>query len=102
MRLSRSTFPEAGLACGFVLTALALAAPDAVALAQSNAAVGRYQIAYQKTIDPRAIAEVPAAPAFLPGWFGSSISPLRKAETDGLSRNLADCVRYGCIDNGGG
>src|SRR5271167_4328268 len=26
----------------------------------------------------------------------------REPETDGLSRNPADCVKYGCIDNGGG
>jgi hypothetical protein len=43
-------------------------------------------------------AETPAvvrmvAPARMPA-FGDN-------ETDGLSRNPADCVTYGCIDNGG-
>jgi hypothetical protein len=43
-------------------------------------------------------AEAPAAvtvvaPARMPA-FGAN-------ETDGLSRNSADCATYGCIDNGG-
>ena len=29
-------------------------------------------------------------------------SPSNSHETDGLSRNPEDCVRYGCVDNGGG
>jgi hypothetical protein len=53
--------------------------------------------------DPRAIAQVPAAPAFFPfDWLGSYVPAPRKPETDGLSRNPDDCVKYGCIDNGGG
>ena len=98
---------EAGLACGFVLTALALAAPNSVAHAGSSASVSRYltvhhNSVHHKSVDPRAIAQVPATPAlFSPDFFGSYIPAPRKPETDGLSRNRADCVRYGCIDNGG-
>ena len=42
MRLSRSMSVEAALACGLVLTALALAAPNSVAEASSVAPVSRY------------------------------------------------------------
>ena len=32
---------------------------------------------------------------------GPSTYPLNYHETDGLSRNPDDCLKYGCIDNGG-
>jgi hypothetical protein len=64
MRLSRSKTAEAGLACGFVLAALALAALNSAALAQSSAAVSHDQTIYEKTTDPRATGQVAAAPAF--------------------------------------
>ena len=64
MRLSRSKTAEAGLACAFVLAALALAAPNSVALAQSSAAASDHQTIYEETIDPRATAQVASAPAF--------------------------------------
>jgi hypothetical protein len=100
MRLSRSRSAEAALACGLVLTALVLAAPNSVAEASSVAPVSRYL--HHKSIDPRAVAQVPATPAlFSPDFFGSYIPAPRKPETDGLSRNRADCVKYGCIDSGG-
>jgi hypothetical protein len=93
---------EAALACGLVLTALALATPNSVAEAGSVAPVSRYLTFHHNFVDPRAIAEVPTAPAFFSlGSFGSYVPAPRKPETDGLSRNRADCVRYGCIDNGG-
>jgi hypothetical protein len=94
---------EAALACGVVLAALALAAPSTVAVAGGEAPVSRYLTFHHKSVDPRAIAQVPAVPAFflLPS-FGSYVPAPRKPETDGLSRNPNDCVRYGCIDNGGG
>jgi hypothetical protein len=41
-------------------------------------------------------AEAPAPLFFLPRPQPAA-SP--RHETDGLSRNPADCVRYGCIDN---
>jgi hypothetical protein len=64
MRLSRSKTAEAGLACAFVLAALAFAAPNSVALAKSSAAASDHQTIYEKTIDPRATEQVAAAPAF--------------------------------------
>jgi hypothetical protein len=70
--------------------------------ASSVAPVSRYLIFHHKSVDQRAIAQVAATPAlFSPAFFGSYIPAPRKPETDGLSRNRADCVRYGCIDNGG-
>jgi hypothetical protein len=135
MRLYGNITADAGLACGFVLAALALATTNSVALAQSNESVSRHQTAQLMTValrraqeahlgvhqlagnrvpllgaaelsrqwDPRAIAQVPAAPAFFPfDWLGSYVPAPRKPETDGLSRNPDDCVKYGCIDNGGG
>ena len=33
---------------------------------------------------------------------GSYVPAPRKPETDGLSRNPDDCLKYGCIDNSGG
>jgi hypothetical protein len=108
MRLSRSMSAEAGLACAFALAALAVAAPNSVAHAGSSAPVGRYltvhhNSVHHNSVDPRAIAEVPTAPAFFSlGSFGSYVPAPRKPETDGLSRNRDDCVKYGCIDNGGG
>jgi hypothetical protein len=135
MRLYGSITADAGLACGFVVAALALATPNSVALAQSNASVNRHQTAQLMTValrraqeahlgvhqhaghrrplfeaadlisrwDPRAIAQVPEAPAFFPfDGSGSYVPAPRKPETDGLSRNPDDCVKYGCIDSGGG
>jgi hypothetical protein len=127
MRLYNSIGADVALACGFVLVALALATPNSVALAHQTAqlttvALRRAQEAHldvrQHTRhrrpllgaaelsgqwDPRAIAHVPAAPAFFPfDWAGSDGRAPRKPETDGLSRNPDDCVKYGCVDNGGG
>ena len=103
MRLSRSMSAEAGLACGLVLAALALAAPSTVAVAGGDAPVSRYLTFHYKSVDPRAVAQVPAKPAlFSLPFFGSYVPAPRTPETDGLSRNPNDCVRYGCIDNGGG
>jgi hypothetical protein len=102
MRLSRSRSVEAALACGFVLTALALATPNSIAYAGNASPVSRHRTLHHRSVDPRAIAEVPATPAlFTPSFFGSYVPPPREPETDGLSRNRADCVKYGCIDNGG-
>ena len=96
MRLSRSMSAEAGLVCGFILTALALAAPSSVAEAKNHAPVSRYLTFHHKSVDPRATAQVPATPVLF------YVPAPRKPETDGLSRNPDDCVKYGCIDNGGG
>ena len=103
MRLSRSISAEATFACGFLLMALALAAPSSVAEAKNLAPVSRHLALHHETIDPRAAAQVPAAPAFfLFDSSGSYVPAARKPETDGLSRNPDDCAKYGCIDSGGG
>ena len=83
--------------------ALALAAPGSAAEAKNHAPVSRYLALHHRSVDPRAISLVPAGPAFfLFDGSGSSVPALQKPETDGLSRNPDDCVKYGCIDNGGG
>jgi hypothetical protein len=101
MRLSRSISAKATLACGFLLMALALAAPSSVAEAKNHAPVSRHLALHHGSIDPRAAAQVPAA-FFLFDWSGSYAPAARKPETDGLSRNPDDCAKYGCIDSGGG
>ena len=103
MRHSRSIKAEATLACGFLLMAMALAAPSSAAEAKNHAPVSRHLTLHHRSVDPRAAAQVPAAPAFLLfDWSGFYVPAPRKPETDGLSRNPDDCVKYGCIDNGGG
>jgi hypothetical protein len=102
MRLSRSTHAEVALACGFVLTALVLSAYNSVAEAGSSATITRHLALHHEAVDPRATAQVPAAPPlFLLPSFGSYVPTPRKPETDGLSRNPNDCVKYGCIDSNG-
>jgi hypothetical protein len=103
MRHSRSIKAQATWACGFLLMALALAAPGSAAEAKNHAPVSGYLALHHRSVDPRAAAQVPAAPAFfLFGGSGSYVPAPRNPETDGLSRNPDDCVKYGCIDNGGG
>jgi hypothetical protein len=102
MRLSRSMSAAAGLACVLALATLALPTPNSVAHAGSSAPVSRYLTFHHKSVDPRAIAQVPATPAlFSLDFFGSYIPAPRKPETDGRSRNCADCVKYGCINSDG-
>lgn len=101
MRLSRSIHIEAALACGFVLTALVLGTSSSAAEAGSGTMVSRHLSLQHTSVDPRAIAQAPAPAFFALPSFGSYVPAPRKPETDGLSRNPNDCVKYGCIDNGG-
>ena len=103
MRLSRSISAKGALACGFLLITLALEAPTFAAEAKNHAPVSRHLALHHGSIDLRAAAQVPAAPAFfLFDWSGSYVPAARTPETDGLSRNPDDCAKYGCIDSGGG
>jgi hypothetical protein len=100
MRLSRSISTKGALACGITL---ASEAPTFAAEARNHAPVSRHLILHHRSVDPRTTALAPAAPAFfLFDGYGSYVPAPRKPETDGLSRNPDDCVKYGCIDNGGG
>jgi hypothetical protein len=103
MRLSRNISAKGALACGFLLMALALAAPSSAAEVKNHAPVSRYLALHHRSVDPRTTALAPAGPAFfLFDGSGSYVPAPWKPETDGLSRNPDDCVKYGCIDNGGG
>jgi hypothetical protein len=57
MRLSRSISAEATLACGFLLMALALAAPSSVAEAKNHAPVSRHLARHEGPVDPPGAAE---------------------------------------------
>jgi hypothetical protein len=75
-------------------TVLAVPASAYAELAASGP-VYTHRVIHHRSVVARAQATVPAlayAPARL-YWFGDH-------ETDGLSRNRDDCVKYGCIDNG--
>jgi hypothetical protein len=103
MRLSSSVSAKGALACGFLLITLALEAPTFAAGARNQVPVSRHLTLHHRSVNPRTTALAPAATGPLwPGFFGSYVPAPRKPETDGLSRNPDDCVRYGCIDNGGG
>ncbi len=84
------------LALGIALTssAAAFAANDA-----SGQQLHRYRAIHHRTVVARAEAPAPATmfPARAPWPY-----PFNTHETDGLSRNLDDCVKYSCIDSGGG
>lgn len=81
------------LALGIALTssAAAFAANDA-----SGQRVHRYRAIHHRTVVAR--AEVPATATIFPA---RGPYPFNTHETDGLSRNPKDCVKYGCIDAGG-
>jgi hypothetical protein len=89
---------------------LALAAP-AAGLASSGASYPlqghrmshHKSVAHRHSADSRAVAY--AHPTSLP-VFGmlahrSIVLDSRGHETDGLSRDPSDCVRWGCVDNSG-
>jgi hypothetical protein len=101
MRLSRRPLAELALTCGFMLTALAMTVSVSAAETGSKMAARRHLAVHHESVDPRATAQAPAKPTFFSFPFGSYVPTPRKPETDGLSRNPNDCVRYGCIDNGG-
>jgi hypothetical protein len=64
MRLSRNISAKGALACGFLLMALALAAPSSTAEVKNHAPVSRYLALHHRSVDPRTTALAPAGPAF--------------------------------------
>ena len=58
----------------------------------------RYRAIHHRTVVAR--AEAPAPAPIFPAR-GPRPYPFNTHETDGLSRNPNDCVKYGCIDAGG-
>jgi hypothetical protein len=70
---------------------IALAAP-----VSAYAAANDYKPVHHRIVVAHALA--PAPPT---GYFVASPQPypFNYHETDGLSRNLDDCVKYGCVDS---
>ena len=101
MRLSRSVNANAAVACGFLLTTLALAAPTFAAEATNHMPMSRHLTSHYRSVDPPTAPAPGAMGPFWPDFFGPYVPAPRKPETDGLSRDREDCARYGCIDNGG-
>jgi hypothetical protein len=97
------TFVLASLTLG-----MAVAAP-VVGAASENAAhsfhrhpVARHRIVdHRQALDWRAVAYAPVLPFFGLSPYASSVYNDSSHETDWLSRNPADCVRWGCVDNSG-
>jgi hypothetical protein len=85
MRLKTASILALGIALAIPLSANA--APSE--RARRHVPV-HHRTAVMRAEAPRAAILAPARPA-----FGDN-------ETDGLSRNPADCATYGCIDSGGG
>ena len=71
--------------------------PNATAPAPQESSPAHRAI-HHRTLVARAEAPVPAT--IFPER-GPSPYPLNYHQTDGLSRNPDDCLKYGCIDNGG-
>jgi hypothetical protein len=71
--------------------------PNATAPASQESSPA-HQAIHHRTLVARAEALVSAT--IFPGR-GPSPYPPNYHETDGLSRNPDDCLKYGCIDNGG-
>ena len=84
------------LALGIALTgsAAAFAANDI-----SGQQLHRYLATHHRTVVVRAEAPAPATRYFVASPWPY---PYNSHRTDGLSRNPDDCVKYGCVDVGGG
>jgi hypothetical protein len=91
-----------------VKTLIALPLALGIALTSSAAAFSAnrgyeqlhsYRAIHRRTAVPRAEVAPPATIFGVPGPWGY---PLNSHRTDGLSRDPSDCLKYGCIDNGGG
>jgi hypothetical protein len=94
------TFVLAWLTLGLVLAAPAAgyASNGAVTLLQRHRVAHPQFVDNRHAVDPRAVAYAPFL-GVLP--YASGVQDNSNRETDGLSRASDDCVRWGCIDNGG-
>jgi hypothetical protein len=72
---------------------IALAAPTS-----AYADLSHYRPVHHRTVVARADAPAPPIRYFVPSPWPY---PFNYHETDGLSRNPDDCVKYGCVDNNG-
>ena len=89
---------SASLRLSLALPGLALSLPAAADAAAPSHHHDRH--AYRGTVIYRAAAPAPvpaAAPSF--GLWSCGAPSHRQFEVEGLTRNLDDCVRYGCIGN---
>jgi hypothetical protein len=93
-------FVLASLTLGLVLAAPAAcyASNGAVTLLQRHRVAHPQFVDNRHAVDPRAVAYAPFL-GVLP--YASGAQDYSYRETDGLSRAPDDCVRWGCIDNGG-
>jgi hypothetical protein len=94
----------------FLALGLALSLPGAsYASDGASEPLHRHHVVRHKGVDHRQAVDAGAtayAPPILFPAFGlwansSSVHQSDVHETDGLSRNPDDCVKWGCIDNGG-
>jgi hypothetical protein len=97
------TFVLASLTLGMALASpVAGAAPENAANPFHRHPVARHRVVdHRQALDSRAVAYAPVLPFFGLLPYASSVYNHSSHETDGLSRNPDDCVRWGCVDNSG-
>jgi hypothetical protein len=85
------TFLNASVALGILLAGPVMTYPAASASAPTlHRAHPHHKAVFA---DAKALAPLSATPA--------AAAPYSAHQMDGLSRNPDDCLKYGCIDNGG-
>ena len=97
------TFVLASLTLGMALASpVAVGASESVANPLHRHPVVRHRVVdHRQALDSRAVAYAPVLPFFGLLPYASSVYNDSSHETDGLSRNPDDCVRWGCVDNSG-
>jgi hypothetical protein len=98
------TLVLASLALGLALAPATGYASSAASNPLHNHRIAHHKVFAHRPVDSRAIAYAhpPVSPLFGMLANPSIVRDSSGHETDGLSRNADDCVRWGCIDNGGG
>jgi hypothetical protein len=97
------TFVLASLTLGMALASpVAGAAPENAANPfHRHPVAGHRVVDHRQALGSRAVAYAPVLPFFGLLPYASSVQDNGNHETDGLSRNPDDCVRWGCVDNSG-